>query len=284
MIKRIFTSFSLILILLTVTMSSCWHSPRTSPVGKWSYSVNNGIEKSERTYLLVYEPGTNKERRVTVVSRCEKPYPAEGTYGKCSHNVTVQPVNVHFNLATGEDIVMIQFTYDSPLILASIEYGCCGGPDTVKFFNERGLYLGFIEGVGVSQRANYYNLIARTFNMRNGTRYGEKIYLLVQTENKTKPFQAFVFEKEMVPNSIPVVVSISEREKCEDWYVEDFTAYGDRQGITLKLEGFFCRNTEDAQEQVFSCSVSEKAITCLPEEVKKTEGVSIPSTKRKEAE
>jgi hypothetical protein len=279
MIRNAFTSFFLLALSIVTIFPHIAASAGTTE-GKWSYTVKNGIEQSVRTYLLVYEPGTHKERRVTVVSRCEKPHRAEGTYGKCSHNVTVQPMNGDFTLTTGEDVAMIRkFAEDAPLILATIEYGCCAGPDTVRFYTEKGQYLGAIERYGVSEKANYKNLIARTFDMGNGTSYGNKTYLLVQAENKEKSFQALVFEKGMKPKRIPVVLTVPAREKCEDWHIEELEAYGDRQDITLKLTGVWCPNTEGAQERFFSCSASEKAITCLPREVKKTRGVGDPSTK-----
>jgi hypothetical protein len=234
---------------------------------KWSYSVSQGTEKSKRDYLLVYEPGKQQEKKINVISTCTKPYPAEGVYGKCTHDVSFQPSNTTFKLNSGEDVVIIQFTWDAPLILATIEYGCCAGADIVRFYTDKGKYLGSIWGYSVSNRANYNNVIARTFNMGNGARYREKIYLLVQKDEGHTDLQAVVFNSNKWEGMIPVSLSIPSKDICGDWSIDEFYAYGDdahRKDITLKLKGSFCDTSETLTEKIFSCTASETQISCQP--------------------
>jgi hypothetical protein len=149
----------------------------------WSFEIKNDVEISKRDYLLIYSPQEKKERRIRVISQCRKTRNTEGVYGKCTHDINIQPTNKKFKLNTGEDVVMISFTWGAPLILSTIEYGCCGSPDIVRFYTEKGEYLGFIKGHNISKRASYENLILRTYDMGNATRDKKKrIYMLVVTD------------------------------------------------------------------------------------------------------
>ena len=232
---------------------------------EWSYAIDNGTEKTERAYLLVYAPKKPEERRVKVVSRCQKPYPAEGVYGACTHTIDVHPAHIQFNLNTGEDVVMVQFTWDAPFILATIEYGCCAGHDTIYFYTDKGEYLGKIIGYSTASRANNGSLFARTFDFGNATRDNETIYLLVSDEDRANRFQALVFESGKAPVRIPVLGVIPDQEMCGDWYIDKFIKYGDRNDLTLKINGLWCKNDDDMQERPYHCTAGEKAITCLPD-------------------
>jgi hypothetical protein len=241
-------------------------------VGSWSYSVKNGTEKTKRTYLLVYEPGAKQEKTITVTSQCERPFPSESTYGKCTHNISIQSAGTKFSLNTGEDVVMVQFTWEAPLILATIGYGCCAGPDKVRFYTDKGKYLGAIRGDSVERRANYQNLIARTFDMGNGERYGKRIYLVLENEKSESGFEAWVYETVGKTWKLPVSLTIPEGAICEDWYISEFVAYGDRHDIILKLKGDRCGKEEGMKDLFFSCLPSDKEINCQPVHITQEKG------------
>jgi len=261
---------SLILIALLIFILPWSAFAGQNEDNTWSYSVKDNKEKSKRAYLLVYAPD-KKERRVVVTSECERPYYAEGTYGTCTHKVSVQsPGGTNFKLNTGEDVVMVQFTYDAPLILATIEYGCCAGSDVARFYTEKGEYIGAIRGYGISTRANGNNVIERTFSMGNGTRYRDRILLLVQASEKDKDFKAWTYGPDGKSATVPVLLEIPNTEDCEDWHVDDFVAYGDRQDMTLKLKGVWCADRGGDREQYFSCTLSDKSVTCHPVEATKS--------------
>ena len=259
MTKKSLTLYSLLLAALFFihTLPSSVMSGDRSDT-EWSYSIEKGIEKSKRSYLLVYAPKEKKERRIKVISECQKPHSAEGAYGKCTHKIDIQPTNKKITLKTGEDVVMIFFPW-GPLVLGTINYGCCGGPDIVYFYTENGKYLGSLEGFNLSNRANYNNLIAREFDMKNTT----GIYMLVEKGDKIGDIQALVFENGDAFKRIPVLFTIKGKEKCEYWHIEEFVKYGDREYITLKMNGYFCKG-EALEEQVFICSNTEKGISCSP--------------------
>jgi hypothetical protein len=239
----------------------------------WSYSVENGIEKSKRTYLLVHhDPDTKQQKTITVTSQCERPYLSERTYGTCKHNIGIQPAGTKFNINTGEDVVRVEFTWEAPLILATIEYGCCAGPDTVRFYTDKGKYLGAIRGDSVDSRANFQNLIVRTFDMGNGTRYGKKIYLLLEKDRSESGLEAWVYENANKTRKIPVLLTIPEGTTCEDWYVSEFVAYGDRHDIILKLKGVWCSNNEGIKDFSFSCLPTDREINCQPVQLKQEKG------------
>jgi hypothetical protein len=234
---------------------------------KWSYSIENDVETSERSYLLVHLPTTKEERRINVKSRCQKPYPSEGAYGKCIHKIEIQPTNKKFTLNTGEDVVMISFTWNNPLILGTIEYGCCGGQDIVRFYTENNDYLGYIEKFNISKQPHYNNLILRTFDMGNATRDGSKIYMLMKKDNNHDLLEALVFESIEKRKIIPVLLPIQGEEKCGVWLIKEFIKYGDKPDMTLKMEGNICKE-EVNEEQFFNCKEIEKGLNCINEKKK----------------
>ena len=234
----------------------------------WEYSIQNGFEYSKRSYLLVYRPQTDQERRINVFSQCRKALSVEGIYGTCTHALHIQPTNVKFALNTGEDVVLVQASWDAALIIGTFEYGCCGGPDTVRFYSERGKYLGSIDGARLRTRFNYENMITRILDAGNSTRYGWPIYFAVKIEGQDTKFQAIVIDGTDKMVRIPILFTIPNKGKCREWYLSEFINYGDRKDLTLKMSGFFCENEEGVREQVFRCSVSEKAITCTTENKK----------------
>jgi hypothetical protein len=241
------------------------------PGDAWSYALAKDTEASSRSYLLVYLPGTKAERRIAVTSRCRKPHQAEGAYGSCTHAITVQPAGRSFTLDTGEDVVMVSFTWDAPLILATVAYGCCGGPDTARFYTEAGDYLGFIEGHDLDRRANYRNVIARTFDMGNATRDGDTLYLLV-TGKKNAAWEAIVFKDMQKRKRVPVSIPLQGPEDCDEWHIGEFVKYGDKPDLTLKMNGIFCRGAEEGKEQVFSCRETGTGLACAPEKGGNTTG------------
>ncbi len=259
--KRLLPSLLPILGIILL-LPACTIAPTAKTTSGWSYELAAGQEKSQREYLLVRAAGTDHEERFTVTSQCSKPHPAEATYGKCTHTVTAMPSRKTFTLTTGDDVVQVAFTWDGPTLLATIEYGCCAGPDVARFYTEQGEYLGRVEGDKMSDRANYGNVIARTFNMRNGTRFGQRIYLLTLPENPTDTYHTLVFDGKRKPTAIPIAVEIARRDRCEEWYVDKFIAYGDRKDITLELQGGFCKESVGTDRLVFSCLPSEVSVKC----------------------
>ena len=189
----------------------------------------------------------------------KRPQTQTKTGGRCITFAVLY--NKKITLNTGEDVVMICFPW-GPLVLGTINYGCCGGPDIVYFYTENGKYLGSLEGFNLSDRANYNNLIVRTFDMKNTT----EIYMLVEKEGNNSDIQALVFKNGDAPKRIPVLFTIQGKEKCEYWLIQEFVKYGDREYITLKMRGYFCKE-EALDEQVFSCFKTEKGISCSPDKL-----------------
>lgn len=224
----------------------------------WSYSIQNGIENSKRTYLLVYSPGMKEEKLITVASQCSKPYPSEGAYGICTHDVNIQPSKKNFSLNTGEDVIIVSSPFGF-LILGTMDYGCCGGPNVAKFYTDTGEYLGKLNTITPSK--NSKNVITDITDFQNSTgRFEKTNYFVVQDDKNNLQYYAWVKENDKPITKIPIIFTIANKKKCDEWYLSDFTKYEDRQDITLTLEGRFCEN----QKRTFSCQKEEKAIHCMP--------------------
>lgn len=233
----------------------------------WSFEIKNDVAISKRDYLLVYSPQEKEERKIRVISQCRKPLNIEGVYGKCTHEIKIQPTNKKFKLNTGEDVVMFSLNGDQ-LILGTREYGCCGGFDKMRFYTEKGEYLGYIYGRDFSERANSENLILRTYNMYNASFDMEKNYMLMRNESNHE-LEAFVFGNNITKRKkIPLLLSIEGKEKCDDWLIKEFMHYGDRPNMTLKMEGYFCKE-EVNEEPIFICSGTEKGLNCIRDKVQK---------------
>jgi hypothetical protein len=243
------------LLFLLCLVPSLSFATDTKDTG-WSYSIQNGIEKSERTYLLVYAPATREEKHIFVVSQCSKPHQSEGTYGKCTHKLSIQPKNQKFSLNNGEDVVIVDSPFDS-LILGTIEYGCCADSDTVRFYTETGSYFGRLTTLSPLKSRN--NVITDRFDFKNSTgRHESTKYLVIQDDKNDYKYYAWVKENENQIRKIPILFTIPNKENCDEWYLTDFTKYGDRQDITLTLEGRFC----ESQSRTFSCQKTEDNIHC----------------------
>jgi hypothetical protein len=255
--KKQLLSIAILIFLLSyfLSVSSVAEAKDDNNFG-WSYSIENGFEKTKRTYLLVYNPQSQQERQITVVSQCSKPYMTEGTYGKCNHKINIQPTNKIFSLDTGEDVVIVNSSFDS-LILGTIEYGCCAASDTVRFYTEDGSYLGRLTTMSPSKSRN--NVITDMFDFSNSTgRHESAKYLVVQDDKDDYKYYAWIKEnrKEMI--KIPIHLTIPDKENCDEWYLSDFTKYVDRQDITLTLEGRFC----EKQNRTFSCQKIGGNVNC----------------------
>lgn len=230
-------------------------SAGTDSTSGWSYTVEKGVEKSRRSYLLVYHPGTKEEKKISVVSTCRKPQHSEAAYGKCTHSLTTRPGGHRFSLKTGEDVVIADSSSDS-LILGTIEYGCCGGPDRVSFYTERGDYLGRISTLNLSKGSN---VITGVLDLRNSTgRNDSTKYFVVQDEKNDFAYSAWISEHGGKPRKLPIVLEIFNRGACDEWYLSNFDKYADRTDITLALEGRFC----EKPIRIFSCQREESRIQC----------------------
>lgn len=256
---------SILLILTGVLLSSgCTTTVVSRNAQGWSYEVREEHARSAREYLLVWTNDANEQEleRFAVRSECVKPHPAEGTYGECQHSINLLPAGQTVALATGEDVVLVKNTWDVPTIFATIEYGCCAGPDIARFYTRQGEFLGHIEGMSMGERTNSGNVITRTFNMKNGTRYGDKLYLLMMPETPTDAYHVQVFKGSQQPMQLPVALQLADSDHCEAWYIDKFTAYGDRKDILLELQGSFCATDKD--RMTFSCLPTAGSMTCTP--------------------
>lgn len=255
--KQLIPIIALCVLLTYLTSASIASEDKDNNFG-WSYSIQDNIEKTKRTYLLVYEPQSQQERRISVVSQCSKPHMTEGTYGKCNHKIDIQPTNKTFTLDTGEDVVIVNSSFDS-LILATIDYGCCAGSDTVRFYTENGSYLGRLSTISPSKNNN--NVITGMFDFRNSTGRHESIkYLAVQNDKDAYTYYAWVKENKNEMIKIPILLTISGKKNCDEWYLSDFTKYYKHNDITLTLEGRFC----EKQNRTYSCKQIEGNIKCTP--------------------
>jgi len=199
-----------------------------------------------------------EEQRIEVTSVCEKPDNAEGVYGKCSHNIAIYPGKKEFVVKTGEDVIMVN-SPNQKLILSTLEYGCCGGPDTARFYADDGAYLGSLQGFELRQTANYENVITRTFDMRNAT----ENYLVVTAKGGKGTFEALAFETNKSFKKLPISFTAKDKEACQYWHLDEFVKYGDRDFITLKVKGAFCRQ-EAVKDQEFRCTKTTAEINCTP--------------------
>lgn len=216
-----------------------------------------------RSYLLISEPGTKDERHVSVRSSCRKEFPAEGAYGKCEHAIEITPGDRRFKLTTGEDVVLTLFTWDTPFLVTTLEYGCCAGPYTARFYDAAGKYVGLVQGYDLASRQNGESVFTRNFDFGNGTRYGDNVYFLVARNEEmatSGSYDAIVFGKG-TRSRLPVHFKLPER-KCSDWVISDFVAYGDHKDITLKLRGMFCGENDESFDAEYSCGVEAGAIPC----------------------
>jgi hypothetical protein len=230
----------------------------------FSSSVKNGINNTKRDYLLVHAPSTKQEKNIHVISKCEKPVNAEGVYGECTHEVRMQPTNKQFTLRTGEDVVMTELkTTDAPLIFATIGYGCCMDPSTVRFYSESGKYLGTLFTYG-AKPITFNPVVKSTVYIGNATSYKDKIFLLTNRSEKSAELQALVFDSKKLVGQIPVSLPIfSTTSNCGPvWYIEDFATAGG--SLTLRLADCDVAGSETLVKKTFTCSVTEKEITCLP--------------------
>jgi len=228
----------------------------------WSYTVEKGIEKSVRCYLLAYggNSDTPVKKKIEVVSKCQKPYSTEGVYGICTHDVRIRPANKTISLNTGEDVLMIS---SDPLFIGTVRYGCCGGPDVVKFYTENGKYLGTLKGLDLFDRQwNIKNVITREFSFENIARYDNKKYLALEDDNNPNAFRVLVFDKDTRPRSIPISVDAKIIANCWDWYLSKFYHGDGKQDLTMGLHGHPCKGNGEDQDPVFTCSASEIAVTC----------------------
>jgi hypothetical protein len=252
---------NVIIFYLAALFLSSSASALAAGVNNWTFKVENGVEKSKRSYLLVhfvYAPQRKEARRINVTSVCEKPYNAEGVYGKCNHDIFVSPIKKHFVLKTGEDVIMLR-SPNQQLLLATLEYGCCGGPDTVRFYTEHGTYLGLLWGFHLRESTNDDNVITRLLDVRNVA----EDYLAVNVEGGEGDFEVVNLESNKINKKMPISYTLKGKDACDYWHLGEFKKYGNRDFITLKVNGFHCRK-EVMEEQEFSCTKTAEEIRCKP--------------------
>jgi hypothetical protein len=267
MTKNLLISYILFAAIFLILSSPYPALSNDKHYNEWSFEIKNDVEISKRDYLLVYSPQEKDERRIRVISQCRHPLHNEGVYGTCTHEIKIQPTNKKFIINTGEDVVMFSF-WGGQLILGTREYGCCGGSDTIRFYTEKGEYLGYIEDRDFSERANYANLILRTYDIRNASFDMEKNYMLMNNVSNHE-LEAFVFGNNIEKRKrIPLLLSIGGKDKCDEWLIKEFKHYGDRPDMSLTMAGYFCKEEVD-EEQIFKCSGNEKELSCIRDKVQK---------------
>ena len=231
----------------------------------WSYSIENGIEKTKRTYLLVSSPQEPQEKRITVVSDCQKPVNTEGTYGTCTHTIRVKPSGATFTARTGEDVVMVQTDWTAPLILGTVDYGCCAGPLVITFYREDGKRLGSLKKPPAALQSLYGNAVTRKWDLGNSTgRHENRPLFVIQDDLKDNAFFALAKGNGNDLVRLPITYTNTAEKKCTDWFLSEFVKYGDRDDMTLALEGLFCNDStpEDYVKVLFSCHEGKNAIDC----------------------
>jgi hypothetical protein len=228
---------------------------------KWSYQIEGEIGITERTYLLVYGDDATNLKKIHVVSKCQKIISSESTYGECTHQISLSSNKKKYTLKTGEDVVLVKSPTDI-LLIGTLNYGCCAGPDYIEIYTKNGAYLGIIEGFNLSKRANRNNILERLFDLRNTARN----FMLIQQQNSFN-FEAIAFKNDGSSQKISVQVDIKGKDKCDYWHIEDFVQYGDVKDITLNVSGFFC-HANIPEEQSFLCKPKNNIIECF---LKKTQ-------------
>jgi hypothetical protein len=92
---------------------------------------------------------------------------------------------------------------------------------------------------------------------------------LVTKEDNDGDFQALVYETIGSRSKIPVFLTLQDKDKCEEWFIERFVDYFDVPGITLEMKGSFCEG-KAIDKQIFSCSETEKGLSCFQRKEKDT--------------
>lgn len=160
----------------------------------WSYNVESGIEKSRRSYMLVYNPENVDRRQISIVSVCQKPFQQEGVYEKCKHNIKIVPTGSTFTVDTGEDVIMINTAWNTPIVLGTLDYGCCAAPLTITFYREDGQRIGTIKKSHQALLSLYGNAITRSWDLRNSTGRHDKVQYFVIQDNQ-KDFKFYAIKK-----------------------------------------------------------------------------------------
>jgi hypothetical protein len=176
----------------------------------WEYLVSEGKVKSSRLYMLVLNAGEPKEKRLEVRSVCERPKDTEATFGECVHTIHMSPDSKKLELKTGETVFLPYFggTLDNfPLVIGTIQYGCCGGTNTIDFYGPDGTRMGSLptfinDHSGVPDRitdfnnAANHNLILTTENDQEEINNKSNLILWKYLESEK-------YSKELVKLNLP---------------------------------------------------------------------------------
>lgn len=234
----------------------------------WGYSISGEKEKTERCYILIFQDLEKKTfRKISVVSQCEIPLGGDGSYGKCSHRVMVEPGTSEISLSSGEDVILLSIprTYPysifPPFLFGTIEYGCCLNPDVVRYYSENGEYLGKAERFGLRALGTSANLFTRKFEIGNIYSDKMKVYILLSDEKVSNQFQVLKIEKGKVGNRIPVVLKNLDYTTCEVWQAQRFEENVEGKGIDLDLKGSFCQKA-GFEERHLVCHDSPGSVIC----------------------
>ena len=264
--SRLVLRLAVLFLPLLCGMSTVVYSADTTKnISGPSYVIENGIEKSIRSYLLVYHPDKADRRQVSVVSECQKPYEEEGVYGKCKHRINIIPTRKTFTVDTGEDVVMIATAWDTPLILGTVDYGCCAAPLTLTLYKEDGERLGTLKKAPRALHSLYGNAITRLWDLGNSTGRGEKAqFFVIQDDRKDELFYVLKTDTSRKLLKLPIHYKNPNEARCDEWFLGEFVKYADRDDATFTLEGFFCSNsTEQGQEKkLYSCHEKGNAVEC----------------------
>jgi hypothetical protein len=122
----------MIISLLSAVLSCSDYAMAEGATEPWKRYEEKGKIKTERSYAEMGDL-----RRIDVVSKCFKEPSSELHFGECSHRVTLSPAGVNLTLNQGEVVFLAAHGE-----IATYEYGCCGGPGEVLFYDDSGKVIG----------------------------------------------------------------------------------------------------------------------------------------------
>ena len=71
---------------------------------------------------------------------------------------------------------------------------------------------------------------------------------------------AIVWASGKLIGTIPVELSIPNKEVCTAWAVDRFAEYNAQNELILTIKGFEC----DASDMQFNCTATKEKLTCVP--------------------
>lgn len=114
-----------------------------------------------------------------------------GRIRECKHNIKIVPTGSTFTVDTGEDVIMINTAWNTPVVLGTLDYGCCAAPLTITFYREDGQRIGTIKKSHQVLLSLYGNAITRSWDLINSAGRHDKVqYFVIQDDQKDFKFYA----------------------------------------------------------------------------------------------